>query len=121
MGWLKNMTIKTNTKRILKELIMVLNNFMQENPNMSLETILQSPDFHNRLIIRDLKGKEIGRAGNIIQEFPANLQKNLFTLLSHVVWSILRYELKYDPTIGTEKDVRTVLNIVKGGLEDIVS
>ena len=121
MGWLKNMTIKTNTKRILKELNMALNNFMQENPNMSLETILQSPDFHNRLIIRDLKGKEIGRAGHIIREFPTNLQKNPFTLLSNVVWSILRYELKYDPTIGTEEDVRTVLNIVKGVLEDIES
>jgi hypothetical protein len=48
------MTIKVTTKRILKDFSIALNGFIQENPNMPFEKILQDSDFRNRLILVDL-------------------------------------------------------------------
>ena len=61
----KSPAIKSTTVRILRDLTIVLNDFVQENPNMPFEQILQNTDFYNRLILQDWTGKEIGGAGSI--------------------------------------------------------
>ena len=108
----KSRAIKAITVRILREFTIALNDFVQENPNMPLEQILQDSDFHNRLILQDWKGKEIGGAGSIIPKEPYKSKEDPYTLLFNIVWSMVRFELSYDPTIGTEKDIKTVWDIV---------
>lgn len=109
----KSQTIKVTTVRILRDFTIVLNDFVRENPSMTLEQILQNSNFHNRLILQDWKGKEIGGAGSIISKIPDKFDEDLYSLLFNIVWSMVRFELSYDPTIGTEKDMATVFLIVK--------
>jgi len=108
----KSPAIKSTTVRILRDFTIALNDFVQENPNMLPEQILQNTDFHNRLILQDWTGKEIGGAGSIIPKVPDKSKEDPYTLLFNIVWSMVRFELSYDPTIGTEKDIETVWDIV---------
>jgi hypothetical protein len=116
--FLKNRTIKATAQRILKEIIIALNEFDQENPYMPIETALQSPEFLNKLAVRGLRGKKICTAGEIVQEIPDNIDKNGFYLIVNIVWNIVKYELSYDPTIGTTEDVVTTMNVVKEFLDN---
>ncbi len=108
----KSRAIELTTGRILRDFTIALNDFVQENPNMPPEQILQNTDFHNRLILQDWTGKEIGGAGSIIPKVPDKSKEDPYTLLFNIVWSMVRFELSYDPTIGTEKDIKTVWDIV---------
>ena len=108
----KSRAIELTTGRILRDFTIALNDFAQEHPNMPFEQILQDTDFHNRLILQDRKGKEIGGAGSIIPKVPDKSKEDPYTLLFNIVWSMVRFELSYDPTIGTEKDIKTVWDII---------
>ena len=109
---LKSTTIKSTTKRVLKELFIALDKFMEENPSMSTYTILNNLEFHNRLTIRNLRGKAICPAGIVIGELPDDSGNDAYTLLCLIVWRIVRFELSYDPTMGTEKDLKTTVNFI---------
>ena len=108
----KSPAIKSTTVRILRDFTIALNDFVQENPNIPPEQILQNTNFHNKLILQDWIGKEIGGAGSIIPKVPDESKEDPYTLLFNIVWSMIRFELSYDPTIGTEKDIETVWDIV---------
>ena len=102
----KNSTIKATAKRILHEIDVVLQEIYQKDPNISIVNVLKSPDFYNRLSVQSWTCKEVGRAGAIIPEPPDHYKDDIFGLLVNVVWNIVRFELSYDPTIGTEKDIK---------------
>jgi hypothetical protein len=117
---LKNTTIKSTAKRVLKEIIIAINEFRQEYPNMPIETTLQSPIFLNKLAVRGLGGEKICTAAEIVQEIPNSIEKNSFNLTGNIVWNIVKYELSYDPTIGTNEDVLTTINVVKDFLDNLI-
>lgn len=116
----KSRAIKSTTGRILRDFTIALNDFVQENPNMLLEQILQNSDFHNRLILQDWTGKEIGGAGSVIPKAPDKFKEDPHALLFNIVWSMVRFELSYDPTIGTEKDIKTVRDILESFIMEIM-
>ena len=109
----KSSAIKVTTARILRDFTIALYNFIQENPNMPPEQILQDPDFLNRLILIDWKGRKFGGVGSIIPEMPDELKENPHNLMFRIIWSMVVFELSYDPTIGTEKDIKTVWNMME--------
>src|SRR3989339_621897 len=117
---LKNITIKSTAKRVLKEIIIAVNEFRQEYPNMPIETILQSKKFLNKLAIRGLGSEKICTAVEIVQEIPNNIDKSSFNLTFNIVWNIVKYELNYDPTIGTNEDVETTIIVVKEFLDNLI-
>ncbi|PXF54261.1 MAG: hypothetical protein C4B58_16095 [Deltaproteobacteria bacterium] len=47
---------------------------------------------------------------------PNEFKENPHNLLFSIIWSMVVFELSYDPTIGTEKDIKTVWNIVESYL-----
>jgi hypothetical protein len=111
--FLKNTTIKSTTKRVLNELIVALNEYSKECPNISLATALQSHKFLDKLAVRGVGSGKIYTAAEIVQEIPSTIEKTTFNLTVNIVWNIVRYELSYDPTIGTNEDVTTTINVVK--------
>ena len=110
---LKSSSIKLTTKRILRDFTIALNSFVQENSNMSPERVLQDTDFHNRLILQDWKGRKIGGSGPIISKVHDRYKENPYALLFNIVWSMVSFELNYDPTIGSEKDRKEVFDLVE--------
>jgi hypothetical protein len=58
-----------------------LNDFVQENPNMPPEQVLQDTDFHNRLILQDWKCRKIGGAGLIIPKVHDEFKEDPYALL----------------------------------------
>jgi hypothetical protein len=116
---LKDTSIRSTAKRVLKEIMIAFNEFGQEYPNMPIVTVLQSPIFLKKLAVRGLGGKKIYTAAEIVQEIPSTIEKTPFNLTCNIVWNIVRYELSYDPTIGTNEDVTTTLNVVKEYFENL--
>ena len=109
----KKTTIKSTTKRVLNELVVALNEYSKECPSIPLTTALQSQKFLNKLAVRGVGGGKIYTAAEIVQEIPSTIEKTTFNLTVNIVWNIVRYELSYDPTIGTNEDVTTTINVVK--------
>ena len=56
----KKGAVKATTKRVLHEVANALEEYSRENPNDTLYRILQSPDFHHKLIVQSWTGKEMG-------------------------------------------------------------
>ena len=122
----KKGAVKATTKRVLHEVANALEDYSRENPNLpsepdTLYRILQSPDFHHKLIVQSWTGKEMGWAELIIPEPPEEFKDNIYGLFLNIVWNIVRFELSYDPTMGTEKDFRTVKNMVERFVDENLS
>lgn len=117
----KSPTLKATTVRILRDFTFTLDAFAQENPDMPPEQIFQNKDFHDRLILQDWRGREIGGAGSIIPKVPDEYKDDPYILLFNIVWNMVRFELSYDPTIGTEKDLETVWDLVGDYLTEVRS
>jgi len=94
--------------------------FRQEYPNMPFVTVLQSPIFLRKLAVRGLAGNKTCTAAEIVQNIPDNVEKNSFNLTCNIVWNIVRYELSYDPTIGTNEDVTTTINVVTEFVDNLI-
>lgn len=117
---LKSLSITSTTKRILRDFTIALNAFIQKNPNMPLEQVLQDADFHNKLILQDWTGKKIGGAAPIIPNISDEYKRDIYALLTNIVWSMICVELSYDPTIGTKKDMERVADIVRSYIIEIM-
>jgi hypothetical protein len=119
MMFLKDTSIRSTAKRVLTEIMIAFNEFGQEYPDMPIVTVLQSPIFLKKLAVRGLGGNKIYTAAEIVQEIPGTIEKTPFSLTCNIVWNIVRYELSYDPTIGTNEDATTTINVVKEYFENL--
>lgn len=117
MGWTKNLAIKRISKSVLKDTFTALNVYMEEKPSMSVEAILQDPNFHRRIPVKGLTGREERKADDVIQKFTED--NDIFSLVMNIVVSIVMFELSYDETMGTQEDLTLIYNIVAKFLENI--
>ena len=115
MAFLKNMSIKTTTKRVFSDFWSALAIFLVKNPALTFNEALQDYSFLRTVPVRGLVGK-IECDASIFCDFLKNLpedQKGTFELTFHIVWCIVCYELKYDKTIGTREDKELVYDLIE--------
>lgn len=113
MAFLKKRTIRNTTTRVLKELFEALEEFILRYPSISIEQILQEPAFHKMLPVRGLLGKTERDARGLVYDTPVELKDNIVVLIFNIVWGIVIYELQYDQSIGTQKDINLVKEMVE--------
>jgi len=113
MGFLKNLTIKTNTKRIFSDFNNAYMKFFSNNPEVSINEALRNYSFLRTIPVRGLTGGVVTDA-SIFHEYMTTLPEDEnFMLLFQLICSIVYYELQYDITIGSNKDMRLVMTTLE--------
>ena len=120
MAIFKKGIIRLTTARVLKELSEALEEFIPRYPSMSIEKILQYPDFHKMLPVRGLLGKVERDARGLVHDTPVELKDNIVILIFNIVWGIVSHELQYDQSIGTLKDLTLVEIMVDSFVKEMV-
>ncbi|WP_041279403.1 hypothetical protein [Desulfobacula toluolica] len=113
MGFLKNLTIKTNTKRVFSDFNNAYMNFFSNKPEVGINEALRDYSFLQTIPVKGLTGGAMADA-SIFHEYMTTLPEDEnFMLLFQLIWSIVSYELQYDDTIGNDKDMQLVMKTLE--------